>query len=159
VSWCRRHLRQTGSAHPSLLRLCGLACPKRWRRPEKREHTIYGTTDAEDIAEALDSYREFIELCERKVRETGEVPDNCQLLTAHPTCQVGFRQIPPTPQSASRHLSALRLSKYQCCKTLAAANLQLAGRICGPRDSQHLSRIDSIRRIEFIEIRFVNAIE
>jgi hypothetical protein len=38
---------------------------------KKRERTIYGATEAEEIAEVLQSFREFIELCERKERETG----------------------------------------------------------------------------------------
>jgi hypothetical protein len=51
---------------------CGPASSKTFEAAEKRERTIYGTTDAEEIAAVLESHREFIELCERKERETGE---------------------------------------------------------------------------------------
>jgi hypothetical protein len=47
---------------------------------ERRERTLYGTTDAEEIAAVLDSFREFIELCERKERETGEP---CRIIASY----------------------------------------------------------------------------
>ena len=39
---------------------------------ETRERTVYGVTDAADIGRVLQSYRDFVALCERKERETGE---------------------------------------------------------------------------------------
>jgi hypothetical protein len=54
--------------------------PETLEAAEKRERTIYGTTDAEEIAEVLQSFREFIELCERKERETGEP---CRIIASY----------------------------------------------------------------------------
>jgi hypothetical protein len=54
--------------------------PETLEAAEKRERTLYGTTDAEEIAQVLDSYREFIELCERKERETGEP---CRIIASY----------------------------------------------------------------------------
>jgi hypothetical protein len=39
---------------------------------EERERVLYGETDAEAIERVLTSYRNFVELCERKERETGK---------------------------------------------------------------------------------------
>jgi hypothetical protein len=47
---------------------------------EKRERTLYGTTDAEEISEVLDSYREFTELRAQRARDRRALPDNRQLL-------------------------------------------------------------------------------
>jgi hypothetical protein len=38
---------------------------------EKREREVYDVTDAEEIERVLQSYRDFVELCERKKQETG----------------------------------------------------------------------------------------
>ena len=38
---------------------------------ERRERGLYGETDAEAIGRVLKSYRDFVELCERKEAETG----------------------------------------------------------------------------------------
>ena len=46
----------------------------------KRERTLYGTTDAEEIEQVLDGYRDFIELCERKERETDEP---CRIIASY----------------------------------------------------------------------------
>jgi hypothetical protein len=54
--------------------------PETLEAAEKRERTLYGTTDAEEIAQVLDSYREFIELCERKEREIGEP---CRIIASY----------------------------------------------------------------------------
>ncbi len=39
---------------------------------EARERTLYGTTDPAKIERVLKSYRDFVDLCERKEAETGE---------------------------------------------------------------------------------------
>lgn len=39
---------------------------------ETRERVVYSVTDAEDIERVLISYREFVALCVRKERETGQ---------------------------------------------------------------------------------------
>ncbi len=39
---------------------------------EARERDIYGVTDRAEIDRVLKSYRDFVELCERKEAETGE---------------------------------------------------------------------------------------
>jgi hypothetical protein len=39
---------------------------------EARERNVYGVTDAKDIERVLKSYRDFVELCARKEKETGE---------------------------------------------------------------------------------------
>ncbi len=39
---------------------------------ETRERTVYGVTNAEEIDRVLSSYREFVALCARKERETGQ---------------------------------------------------------------------------------------
>jgi hypothetical protein len=39
---------------------------------ETRERTIYGVTDAKRISPVLQSFRDFVALCERKEAETGE---------------------------------------------------------------------------------------
>ena len=53
-----------------------------WRleAAEKRERTLYGTTDAKEISEVLDSYREFTELRAQRARDRRALPDNRQLL-------------------------------------------------------------------------------
>jgi hypothetical protein len=39
---------------------------------EQREKTVYGETDPLEIQRVLDSFRNFVELCERKEAETGQ---------------------------------------------------------------------------------------
>jgi len=39
---------------------------------EAREHQVYGVTSPAQIERVLKSYRDFVGLCERKERETGE---------------------------------------------------------------------------------------
>jgi len=39
---------------------------------EQREKTVYGETDPLEIKRVLNSFRNFVELCERKEAETGE---------------------------------------------------------------------------------------
>src|SRR5258706_10149339 len=39
---------------------------------DERERTVYRQSDEAEIALVLRSYRDFVELCERKERETGE---------------------------------------------------------------------------------------
>lgn len=46
--------------------------PETLRLAEKREREIYGATTPEDIQSVLQSYIDFVELCERKEAETGE---------------------------------------------------------------------------------------
>ena len=46
--------------------------PETLRLAELRERTICGTTSKEDIEPTLQSYRDFVELCERVEAETGE---------------------------------------------------------------------------------------
>jgi hypothetical protein len=48
------------------------AARPRWRPQEARECTVYGVTDAEEIGRVLKSYRDFVALCARKEKETGE---------------------------------------------------------------------------------------
>jgi hypothetical protein len=38
---------------------------------EKRERSVYGETDDDEIERVLKSYRDFVELCARKEEETG----------------------------------------------------------------------------------------
>jgi len=38
---------------------------------EQRERDLYGVTEVEEIETVLKSYRDFVELCERKEQETG----------------------------------------------------------------------------------------
>ena len=47
--------------------------PETLRLAEKRERTIYRATKPEDFADILKSYTDFVELCERKEKETGEL--------------------------------------------------------------------------------------
>jgi hypothetical protein len=63
---------------PSRILQAAIPATRMWARlpetleaAEKRKRTLYGTNDAEEIAQVLDSHREFIELCERKEREIG----------------------------------------------------------------------------------------
>jgi hypothetical protein len=46
--------------------------PAALRAAEQREKTVYGETDPLKIKRVLDSFRNFVELCERKEAETGE---------------------------------------------------------------------------------------
>ena len=46
--------------------------PAALRAAEQREKTVYGETDPLEIQRVLDSFRNFVELCERKEAETGE---------------------------------------------------------------------------------------
>lgn len=39
---------------------------------EERERSVYGTTDEAEIKGVQESFAEFVKLCERKERETGE---------------------------------------------------------------------------------------
>ncbi len=39
---------------------------------EERERTLYDNYDAESVAEVQQSFTDFVQLCERKERETGE---------------------------------------------------------------------------------------
>jgi hypothetical protein len=41
------------------------------RLAEQRERTLYGATTAEEIEPTLQSYRDFVELCERVEKESG----------------------------------------------------------------------------------------
>jgi hypothetical protein len=45
--------------------------PEALRAAEQREREVYGETDAAEIERTLKSFRDFVELCERKERETG----------------------------------------------------------------------------------------
>ena len=45
--------------------------PEALRTAEQREREIYGETDAAAIERTLKSFRDFVELCERKECETG----------------------------------------------------------------------------------------
>jgi hypothetical protein len=45
--------------------------PEALRLAEERQHIVYGATTAEEIEPTLQSYRDFVELCERVERETG----------------------------------------------------------------------------------------
>ena len=47
--------------------------PEALRLAEVRERTIYGATSKEDIEPTLQSFREFVELCERMEKETGRL--------------------------------------------------------------------------------------
>jgi hypothetical protein len=44
--------------------------PETLRLAEQREREIYEETDEKEIAEVLQSYRDFVALCERKEKET-----------------------------------------------------------------------------------------
>ena len=46
--------------------------PAALRAAEQRERTVYGETDPLEIQRVLDSFRNFVELCERKQAESGE---------------------------------------------------------------------------------------
>lgn len=46
--------------------------PETLRLAEERERTIYGAKSAEDIEPTLQSYRAFVELCERMEEKTGQ---------------------------------------------------------------------------------------
>lgn len=46
--------------------------PETLRLAEKREREIYEVTDPEEIEGVLESYRDFVDLCERKEIETGK---------------------------------------------------------------------------------------
>jgi hypothetical protein len=46
--------------------------PETLRLAERREREIYEVTDPEEIEAVLKSYRDFVELCERKENETGK---------------------------------------------------------------------------------------
>jgi hypothetical protein len=59
----------------------GSAIPAAWLRErlpetlavaEERQKIVYGETDPKRIQRVLDSFRNFVELCERKEAETGE---------------------------------------------------------------------------------------
>jgi hypothetical protein len=45
--------------------------PETLRLAERRERTLYGATTAEEIEPTLQSYRDFVELCERVEMESG----------------------------------------------------------------------------------------
>jgi hypothetical protein len=45
--------------------------PETLRLAEERERTVYGATTAEEIEPTLQSYRDFVALCERVERESG----------------------------------------------------------------------------------------
>jgi hypothetical protein len=51
--WCWRRSKPTGRARQSPPRAVGARLPETLEAAEKRELTIYGTTDAEEIAEVL----------------------------------------------------------------------------------------------------------
>ena len=53
-------------------RCCASGSPPHLRAAEQRERTVYGETDPLEIQRVLDSFRNFVELCERKQAETGE---------------------------------------------------------------------------------------
>jgi hypothetical protein len=46
--------------------------PETLRLADERERTVYRETDEAEIGLVLKSFRDFVELCERKERETGE---------------------------------------------------------------------------------------
>ena len=46
--------------------------PETLRLAEKRERQVYGETDEHEIELVLQSFRDFVALCEAKERETGE---------------------------------------------------------------------------------------
>lgn len=45
--------------------------PETLRLAEERERKVYGQTDMKEIEPVLQSYRDFVELCERVEKETG----------------------------------------------------------------------------------------
>jgi hypothetical protein len=45
--------------------------PEALRLAEERQHIVYGATTAEEIEPTLQSYRDFVALCERVERESG----------------------------------------------------------------------------------------
>ena len=47
---------------------------------EQREKTVYGETDPLKIRRVLDSFRNFVELCERKEAETGQP---CRIIASY----------------------------------------------------------------------------
>jgi hypothetical protein len=47
---------------------------------EERERTVYGETDQRKIKPILDSFRNFVKLCERKEAETGEA---CRIIESY----------------------------------------------------------------------------
>jgi hypothetical protein len=47
---------------------------------EERERTVYGETDPLEIQRVLDSFRNFVELCERKEAETREP---CRIIASY----------------------------------------------------------------------------
>ena len=46
--------------------------PHALRLAREREHVVYHETNEEEILKVLRSYADFVELCERKERKTGE---------------------------------------------------------------------------------------
>jgi hypothetical protein len=47
---------------------------------EQREKTVYSETNPLEIQRVLDSFRNFVELCERKEAETGEP---CRIIASY----------------------------------------------------------------------------
>ena len=80
---------------------------------EQREKTVYGETDPLEIQRVLDSFRNFVELCERKEAETRRtVPHHRELLAQRQTRPVKRSgSAGPTHPSKrfQRHHGALRL--------------------------------------------------
>jgi hypothetical protein len=47
---------------------------------EQREKVVYGETDPLEVKRVLDSFRDFVALCERKERETGKP---CRIIASY----------------------------------------------------------------------------
>lgn len=61
-------------------RLMRQRLPQVLEAAEQREKLIYGETDPLDVERVLDSFRDFVTLCERKERETGRP---CRIIASY----------------------------------------------------------------------------